>query len=187
LSATLDGLNLDRISLVGMSYGGWLALSFTMTAPERVRKLVLLSPAASFRPIVRQFFLRMIPMTLLPTRLTVGSYFGWMGFKDNSGDTDMRRVRDLMYLGMKHFRFPPETARIMPSVFSDDELQALPAPVLLLIGENEVIYDAAKALDRARQLIPNFEGELVPRSNHDMCVSRHRIVDARVLEFLNGS
>ena len=72
----------------------------------------------------------------------------------------------------------------MPSVFSDDELRALRVPGLLLIGDREVIYDAAKALARARALIPNFEGELVPSCKHDMCFSQHRIVDARVLDFL---
>ena len=59
------------------------------------------------------------------------------------------------------------------------------AAVLLLIGENEVIYDAAKALARARALIPNLEGELVPGANHNMCVSHCQLVDARVLDFLN--
>jgi len=187
LSATLDGLNLDRVSLMGMSYGGWIALNFAMAAPERIRKLVLLSPAASFQPLSRLFSLGMIPMVFFPTRLTVNSYFRWMGFKDMSGDTEFRGMLDLMYLGMKHFRFPPETARVKLNAFSDDELRILPVPVLLLIGENEVIYDAAKALDRARQFIPNFEGELVPDCSHEMSASQHRFVDARVLDFLNGS
>ncbi len=151
LSATLDGLNLDRIFLVGMSYGGWLALNLAMTAPERVRKLALLSPAASFLPLVRQFTLRGMLMGLFPTRLTVNSLMGWMGFKDTPGDMGTRRILDLVYLGMKHFRLPPETMRIMPSVFSDDELRALHVPVLLLIGDHEVIYDPAKALARARR------------------------------------
>jgi len=44
LSATLDGLELDRVFLVGMSFGGWLALNYTVAAPQRVRRLVLLSP-----------------------------------------------------------------------------------------------------------------------------------------------
>jgi len=96
-------------------------------------------------------------------------------------------VLDLMYLVMKHFRLPQETMRIMPSVFSDDELRALDLPVLLLIGDREVIYDPAKALARAQALIPNIEGELVPRCNHDMSSSQYRIVDARVLDFLNDN
>ena len=185
LSETFNGLNLDRIFLVGMSYGGWLALNLAMTAPERVRKLVLLSPAASLQPLVRQFGLRVMVMIFFPTRLTVNSLMGWMGIKDTPGDTLTRCVLDLGYLGVKHFRLQPETAHVMPGVFSDEELRALHMPVLLLIGENEVIYDPAKALDRARALLPNFEGELVPQSNHNMCASQCRIVDARVLDFLS--
>jgi len=185
LHETLDGLNLDRIFLVGMSYGGWLALNFAMTAPERVHKLVLLSPGASFQPLVKQFMLRGMLMSLIPIRFTADSFMGWMGIKDTPGDTVSRRLLDLFYLGMKHFRMPPESAFIMPAVFSDEELRALHMPVLLLIGEDEVIYDAAKALARARALLPNFEGELVPGSNHNMCGSHYQIVDARVLDFLN--
>jgi pimeloyl-ACP methyl ester carboxylesterase len=186
LSETLDRLNLDRISLVGMSYGGWIALNLAMKAPERVQKLALLSPGACFQPIVKQFMLRGILMRLFPTRLTADSFMGWMGIKDSPGDTVTRRLLDLFYLGMKHFRMPPESARLMPGVFSDEDLRALHVPVLLLIGENEVIYDPAKALDRARRLLPNFEGDLVPKSNHNMCGSQYRIVDGRVLDFLNG-
>ncbi len=186
LSETLDGLNLDRISLVGMSYGGWLALNFAMIAPERVRKLALLSPGASFQPLVKQFFLRGMLMGLFPTRLTVNSFMGWMGFEDMPGDTVSRRLLDLFYLGMKHFRLSPEHSRIM-GVFSDDELRALHVPVLLLIGENEVIYDPTKALARARAFLPNFEGELVTGANHNMCGSHYPIVDARVLNFLKNN
>ena len=74
--------------------------------------------------------------------------------------------------------------RIMVGMFSDDELRALRVLVLLLIGDRKVIYDPAKALARAQALLPKFEGEQVPRCNHDMCFSLHRIVDARVLDFL---
>ena len=82
---------------------------------------------------------------------------------------------------------PPETRRIMPTVFSDDELRALDVPVLLLIGEQEVLYDPAKALVRARQLMPKFEGELVPDCKHDMCISQYQSVELRVLDFLNDN
>jgi pimeloyl-ACP methyl ester carboxylesterase len=75
----------------------------------------------------------------------------------------------------------------MPSVFSDAELKALHVPVLLLIGENEVIYDAAEAVDRARRLIPDFRGEVVPGCSHDMSSSQHQIVNARMLDFLKDN
>ena len=182
LSATLDALHLRRIPLAGMSFGGWLALNYAVAAPTRVRTLVLLSPGG-FLPMVRQFSLRGMLMVFVPTRFTVNSFMRWLGFTA----TNARVVLELMYLGLKHFRVPPETARVMPTVFSDDELRVMRVPTLLLIGDHEVISNPAKALARARQLIPDFHGDLVPRSSHDMCISQHRIVDARVLDFLTDS
>lgn len=187
LRDTLDGLNLDRFSLVGLSYGGRLALYFVMIEPERVQKLALLSPAACFLAPVRQFTLRGMLMGIFPTRFSLNSFFGWMGYKEDPDDVVAQHILELVYLGLRHFRFPPGTKLIVPNVFSDNELSALSLPVLLLIGENEVMYDAKEALARARGLIPNFEGELVPCCNHEMSFSQHRFVDARVLDFLNGN
>jgi pimeloyl-ACP methyl ester carboxylesterase len=179
LTATLDALSLDRIFLVGMSFGGWLALNYAVAAPQRVRTLVLLSPGGLL-PMVRQFTIRGMLMVWLPTRLTVKSFFRWLGFTDRA----YANVLDMMYLGLKHFRMPFETARVMPAVVSDQALRTMKMPTLLLIGEHEVISDPAGALERARRLIPDFEGDLIPGCRHDMCSSRHDVVDARVLEFL---
>jgi pimeloyl-ACP methyl ester carboxylesterase len=187
LSATLDELNLDRFALVGLSYGGWLALYFTLAKPERVQKLVLLSPAASFQMPVRQFVLRGLLMGIFPSRLALNSFFGWMGYNDHPDEPVAQHVLDLVYLGLKHFRFPSKTRPIEANVFSDDELRTLDVPALLLIGENEVMYDAAEVLDRARCLIPNFEGELVPQCSHEMSFSQYPIVNARALDFLHAN
>jgi pimeloyl-ACP methyl ester carboxylesterase len=187
LTATLDGLHLDRISLVGMSYGGWLALNFAIAAPARVQRLVLLSPGGGFVPMAKQFSLRGILMVSFPTRFTVNSFMRWLGFKGDPADTETRRVCELMYLGLKYFRMPRETLRIMPIMVPDDQLREMRVPTLLLVGDHEVICDPARALARARRLFPDVQGGLVPRSSHDMCFSQHRIVDARVLDFLNSS
>ena len=186
LTETFDALHLDRACLVGMSYGGWLALMFVLATPERVLKLVLLSPGGLL-PLVRQFSLRGMLMTFFPTHLTVNSFMHWAGFTDAAGRPDATPIFNLMYLGQKHFRMPPDTLRVAANAanaLSDDALRALHLPVLLLIGEGEVLYDAPTALARARRLIPDFEGELIPRCRHDMCDSQSRIVDARVLDFL---
>jgi pimeloyl-ACP methyl ester carboxylesterase len=188
LSAVLDKLQLERISLAGMSFGGWLALNFAIAQPQRVQSLILLSPAASILKLVNQFALRGIPMMLLPTRFTVNSFMRWLGFTNDpdeavSRDT-MTSVIELTYLGLKHFRF---TRAVPPTVFSDIDLQAMQIPTLLLMGEHEVIYDATRALYRARRLIPHFEGELVKGCRHEMTGRQHQTVDARVVDFLNRS
>jgi pimeloyl-ACP methyl ester carboxylesterase len=147
LSAVLDTLQVERISLAGMSFGGWLALNFAIAAPQRVQSPILLSPAASVFKLVRQFGLRGIPMMMLPTRFTVNSFMRWLGFTNDpdeavSRDT-MTSVIELTFIDLKHFRF---TRAVPPTVFSDTDLQAMQMPTLLLMGEHEVIYDRAKAL-----------------------------------------
>lgn len=145
----------------------------------RVQRLVLLSPGG-FLPMVRQFSLRGMLMVCFPARFTVNAFMRWLGV----AGIDARPMLELMYLGLKHFRMAPETLRVTATVFSDDELRAMRVPTLLLIGDHEVISDPTKALARACRLVPDLEGELVPRCRHDMCFSQRRIVDARVLDFL---
>jgi pimeloyl-ACP methyl ester carboxylesterase len=180
LAATLDGLHLDGVFLIGMSYGGWLALNFAIAAPERVQKLVLLSPGGGFVPMAKQFSMRGMLMVWFPRRIIVNWFMRWLGITG----PDARSVLELTYLGLKHFRVPLDTLRVMPVLFPEDRLRAMRVPTLLLIGEHEVICDPAVALARARQLFPDIQGELVPESSHNMCFSQHRRVDARVLDFL---
>ena len=184
LADTLDSLKVDRTCLVGQSYGAWLALNFAMAAPQRVQRLVLLSPGGGFVPMSRQFSLRGMLMARFPTRVTVNWFMRWLGVTDRPGATVAAPLLELMYLGLRHFRVPIETLRVMPVMFPDDQLRAMRVPTLLLIGEQEVICDPVTALARARRLFPDVQGELVPQCSHDMCFSQRRIVDARVLDFL---
>jgi pimeloyl-ACP methyl ester carboxylesterase len=56
VEALLDSLGLGRVNLVGSSMGGYWALAFTLTHPERVQRLVLLGAqaGAAHRPPLRQ-------------------------------------------------------------------------------------------------------------------------------------
>lgn len=182
LTDTLDGLHLDRVSLVAMSFGGCIALRYAEAVPERILRLILLSPGG-FLPMSRQFTWRGIVMTLAPSRFTVDSFMHWTGLTQPGA----RPLLDLMYLGIKHFRMPEATARANGAAttpVSDESLRSLRMPVLLLFGDREVIYDAAQALDRARRLIANLEGDLIPGCRHDMCYRERHLVDARILDFL---
>jgi pimeloyl-ACP methyl ester carboxylesterase len=191
LTATLDALRIERAYLAGMSYGGWLALNYAITTPEQVQKLVLLSPDGPFVPNSQELMLRSMPMSFFPKRFLVESFMHWCMFKENLQRPDIRLLDtcmvDQMWLGLKHFRMQPETLKVAPVPFTDDELRAMQVPTLLLIGQQEVLFDPVAALERARKLIPNLEGELVPRANHLMTAEQHERVNQRVLEFLKGT
>src|SRR6478752_7354573 len=82
LTETLDALHLDRISLVGMSFGGWLALAYAVAAPTRVQHLVLLSPGGLL-PMVTRFSVQGMLMMFFPSRFSVNSFMHWLGFTED--------------------------------------------------------------------------------------------------------
>ena len=106
LTATLDALHLDRVSLVGMSFGGWLALNLRDGRTTSGFRSLCCCRLAGLLPMVGQFSLRGMLMVFFPTRFTVNSFMRWLGFTNRPGETDARPVLELMYLGLKHFRVP---------------------------------------------------------------------------------
>lgn len=189
LSEVLDALNIESTNLVGASFGGWITLNYALDAPERLDKIALLSPAGGLLPLVKQFYVRSMLNKLIPRRFVMESFLRWSTYQENLRDPGTRLmmycIGEQMYLGSKYFRLQTGVGPWI--VFSDEELRAMRVPTLLLIGQQEAYYDPKAALERARRLIPNFEGDLVPQASHEMTISKCEIVDRRLLEFLKGS
>ena len=118
---------------------------------------------------------------LFPRSSLITSFMKWMtveGFVVNELFVEQ------FVLGMKHFRPRPQI-RVLPTVFTDDELRQIKAYTMLLIGGKEVIYDPEVAVKRAQQLIPNIEAEVIPNASHGLPMEQAELVNERILEFLN--
>jgi pimeloyl-ACP methyl ester carboxylesterase len=61
-----DALQIRRAHLAGNSFGGFLALNTAAHAPERVRRIVRLSPAATFAQIWPFYFRVLVPSIIRP-------------------------------------------------------------------------------------------------------------------------
>lgn len=133
LADLFDGLGIDRASIVGSSYGGFLALNQALLTPDRVDRIVLISPAATFVGFGWKFYYAMFvkgPLRRLfrrrraadPTVLPGGARLAPTGWGKLMAITMSESAR-------------PTLARAI--VFSKQELRALRAPVLLLIGDKE--------------------------------------------------
>jgi pimeloyl-ACP methyl ester carboxylesterase len=193
ITGLLDGLELEKATLVGASYGGWFALNYAICVPQRLDKLILLSPGGSFCQERPSFYLNVLPaliLPFLPQRLLFDRFLRTTVLEENLRDPQTQitneRVGRQTYVGFRHFRVWKYwlAQMIAPHVFPDDELRGMRVPTLLLIGQQETLYDSAVALERARRLLPDLDGELIPRANHAMTVEQHKIVDRRILEFL---
>ena len=178
LTALLDGLGVADANVAGLSYGGFIALRLALSAPERVRRLALLAPA-SLLPLRPQFFVRMAGM-VLPDRLLPpgGKQRLLLGV---ASETAAPMIKQL--LTPNDFRY----SMYLPPVVSDAELRTLRPPTLLLLGEQEVIYDRQAAVRRATALMPNVEAAVIPNAGHALNLDQPELVNAKLLAFFQAA
>jgi pimeloyl-ACP methyl ester carboxylesterase len=166
LEDVLDGLQLEKATLIGLSQGGWTALKFAVYQPERVEKLVLLTPGGIV-PDRLSFILRVIPLSLL-------------------GRWGRRRINQLVLAGQ---RVDPETDEAMMlitshfkprvgtlPIFTDAELRRLTMPVLLLVGAKDALRDGEKIAARLRGLLPQVTTTMIPDGGHALLDTTGRIL-----------
>jgi pimeloyl-ACP methyl ester carboxylesterase len=174
-----DGLKIQQANIVGNSFGGFLALNTALFLPERVKKVVLISPAATFVPIPAWAW-HFIPANAIgpmigSKRMLLGAYdWIWQDFPREGALYHLRAVTAITGRP-RHWS---------PTVFKDEDLRRIQTPVLLLIGDHEVIYDPQRVITRATRLVPNLKAEIVPNANHIAQYTASEFVNAQVLEFL---
>jgi pimeloyl-ACP methyl ester carboxylesterase len=174
----LHGLGLDRANLLGMSYGGFLAFQFAIHAPDRVSKLIAISPGASLLPQKKLFFLRCLVAGFVPTTGILSEFMNWMCAKGNQVNG---YVQEQFIIAMKSC-IPK--IKVFASYIEDEDLRNIQCLTLLLIGEYEVQYDPEKAIERAKILIPHLQYKLVENVGHGMPFEKPMIVNELVINFL---
>jgi pimeloyl-ACP methyl ester carboxylesterase len=177
LGEVLDGLGLRTASIAGLSFGGYLAFNFALAHPERVNRLVLLSPAASLAPIRLEFYSRLLLM-LVSRQRGGNSFFRWLLGARYSYPEAFRQQRAM---ALRHGR-----ARwiAIPVVFSDEELRRFQVSSLVLFGEHEVLCDVRRASQRARRLMANAEVDVVPGAGHMLPMEQPELINSRMRKFL---
>lgn len=186
LDELFDALELaNRINLMGLSYGGWLTSQYALHRPQRLEKIVLIAPALTVLPPDRKFVLKGV-LSMIPHRAFVRSYISWLMEDLARGDSSDRLALEegvnIIFTSMRCFKPKP---MVNPTVLSDEELQSIKTPTLFIVGENEKMYSAEKALNRLHAVAPQIETTIIPKSGHDLSVVQSEMMVAKVLEFLN--
>jgi pimeloyl-ACP methyl ester carboxylesterase len=184
LNDLMDAVGAPTAALVGASFGGFLAMNQAVLAPDRVERIAMISPAATFAPFSAGFYWTMMvkgPLMRLWRKLwraPAREMPGGLPLDDTPGGWGA-----LMRLTMAHSARP---SLANPIVFGPDDLARVRAPALLLIGERERLYDPAATLERARACVPGLQGAVIPGAGHLAALERPDDVNARLLAFLTA-
>jgi len=157
LAALMDRLGVERASLIGNSLGGRIAWKFAAQNPDRVDKLVLISPDGFASPGFEYgkkptlpLMMRVLPYTL-PRALLRMSLAPAYGDPKALTDATVTRYRDLMLAPGVRRAILARTEQVMledpvPS------LRRIQAPTLLLWGEKDAMIPVTNAADYVRAM-----------------------------------
>jgi pimeloyl-ACP methyl ester carboxylesterase len=181
----------ERVDLMGISYGGWIAALYASRRPARLRKVALLAPGGGIR-LSPSFFLGALAVMLhLPGRREGGGgrlrrLLRWLfadAYREAGRDREAveQDVLDMVMSG----RFLAKPRMMWPTVFTDEEWKAFSVPALFLVGENEKIYSARRVVRRLRRVAPQVRAEIIPGAGHDLAMVRPELVAEKILAFLD--
>jgi pimeloyl-ACP methyl ester carboxylesterase len=181
LDDVLSALALDGIHLVGISYGGWLALNQAQRAPGRLASVAVIDPPSAIGAAQVRPMLAMVPDAARAKFAKSDVALRRLLARMNNGAEPPQPVLDLAIAGLRSFK----SNAPRPKKLDDDELHSVRTPTLVLLCEHSPINHPRRAAERARRLIPDVDVEVVAGAGHMLPVEQSREFTSRLLAFID--
>ena len=174
-----DALKLDHINLLGTSRGGWIATLYSIRHKERIKKLALLAPVQTFKNIkMSTDLINAANFKIAPTENRLGKLVNDFSLYPEKIDP---LVKEQIYIGSKFTKTKLDLFSMQP--FSDEEFKTLTMPVLVLVGDHDILSPIS-IIEIAAEKIPDSHGAVIETAGHFLTIDRTEEVDTKVLEFL---
>ncbi|WP_217250838.1 alpha/beta fold hydrolase [Streptomyces sp. AC602_WCS936] len=177
LDETLAGLGLERVHLVGTSYGGWLALNQAHRRPERLVSVTLLDPGGLEKVGLRFFvwlfaglFATFAPKALRP-RLAA-----WL----QQPVLVMPELRTMLRAAVRAYRI----RRPAPLPLSEADLSAIRTPLYLVLGKRSQLLHPERQMERVPRLIPGARVEIIAGTGHGPQIDHAEELNRSMLNFM---
>lgn len=188
--ALLDLLHVEKASIMGYSYGGEIALQFSIQYPQRVERMVLFDTAAATRPWLRDvgnswnmaavegetFYLTTIPIIYSP------EFY-------NRENEWMERRREALRPLFHHPAFWGSMIQLTNSAATHDvreHLGEITAPTLVVSGQQDQLIPVDEQIYLVKH-IPNSHHIIIPDCGHASMYERPLLFATLILGFVNNS
>jgi len=186
LAGLLDRLGLDRVTLAGLSMGGYVAFAFLRQYAERVTALVLADTraAADTHEAFERRTDQQDQVARIGTTALIETLLGGL-LSDHTRATRLdlvEQVRRLMANPAAGYIGALEAMKHRPD--STDELGRISVPTLVVVGEDDALSPPDVARDM-HERITRSELALLPRAGHLSNVEAAEEFNAAVGRFLS--
>lgn len=186
--SVLNELGIDRVHLVGYSFGGTIAPHFAIEHPERVKSIVLISPGLigyKWSKEIMDYFEEFQTclgegkhskaLNLLYWKTVYGPH------REQKG---MEEICDKLGEMFSHALTIPRLGSLKPFPFELKQLTHIKAPTLIMIGEKDFVdyHDIARIY---KQEVPNSEIEMIKGSGHLLNLESPEQVNEALMNFIS--
>jgi len=192
IKALLDFLGIESVYLLGISFGGMIALDFTLAHPDYVKALVLGAPSvsgASPSERIRQFWAQedaLLEKGDLEGATELNLKF-WVDGPHRDTQQVNLEVRDLvreMQLAIFKKEIPDDVEEIDLDPPAIERLDEVKIPAQVMVGELD-LEEKLELADRLVQKMPNCKKDLIPGAAHMLNMEKPDEFQRIVTRFLD--
>jgi pimeloyl-ACP methyl ester carboxylesterase len=164
LEDVLTALHIEKANLMGISFGGWIALKYAAAHPESVDRLVMMTPGG---------IVPARPSALADMELYTKEEDGVSKIKKLVFGTEdiPPLLSEFFDLVQKHYspRFGS------PPLVGDGDIRGVRAKMLMVSGEKDALFPVETAAERIRELRPDAIVYIIPQGQHGIIESQKSI------------
>ncbi|MEV0247470.1 alpha/beta hydrolase [Nocardia sp. NPDC050712] len=173
-----DGLGAARVHLAGNSYGAWLAGVVAVYHSDRLASMTMIEPSgATFAKPSWGLLFKFLKAGMRPTPERMRKLNKWLM-------PGLELTEEEFAVAMATLKFRSGVPWDRP--FTDEQLEAITTPSLILFGAETVVSDPDLGASRARTHIRSVEVETYPGIGHDLMWANPDQVIPRFLDFADS-
>jgi pimeloyl-ACP methyl ester carboxylesterase len=181
LDEVFEAYGLERVHLVGLSYGAWIGLNQARRSASRLASLVAVDPPTALGRPQLSFIIKLVPDSLAAKVTKSDKAVHRLLGRLNNGAPPAPPLLDLCVTGLRSYR----RHQPFPQRFTDRDLQAITTPTMLMLGENSPVNHARRAADRARTCMPAVRSEIIPNAGHMIPIESADLFSSLALRFID--
>lgn len=185
----IETINQPKISIIGNSFGGAIALNLVKRRPDLVHKLILMGSVGVNSPLADGLNAVWGYTPSFENMKDLVKTFAYdQSMADNDDLVEMRYQSSIQEGFQEAYSsmFPePRQRHLDAMALTDDELKDIQLPVLLIHGREDRIIPIEHTSWKLSRLIPNAQLHVFPHCGHWVQIEKTEPFSRQVVEFLN--